>query len=109
MRDGVYKVCLEGGGIKGFMIGTLSEGRLTGCDQTHHVTGYVKSVGNHHKGALIMKRHAHCDSMVEIANMDTIDVSFYGICGSLLGEFDARIKGRSDLPVKATFQWLCGL
>jgi hypothetical protein len=108
MRDGIYKVCLEGGGIKGFMIGTLANGRVTGCDQTHHVTGYVKSDGNRHKGEMTMRRHAHRDGFVEIANMDQIDVSFAGICGASFGEFDARITGRPDLPVKATFQWLCG-
>jgi hypothetical protein len=108
MRDGIYKVHISGGGIKGFMIGTLNQGRLTGCDQSHHVTGYVKSVGNHHKGEMVMHRHAKPDGFVEIANMDVIEIAFAGICGASVGEFDARITGRPDLPIKATFQWICG-
>jgi hypothetical protein len=109
MRDGIYKVWLAGGGVKVFMIGTLCDGRVTGCDQTHHVTGHVRKIGNRHHGEMLMERHGHCDGFVEIANMDRIEVSFTGICGTSVGEFDARIAGRPDLPVKASFQWICGL
>lgn len=109
MRDGIYKVFLEGRGIKGFMLGALANGRITGCDQTHHVTGYVRSEGTRHEGTLVMKRHARPKGFVEIANMDEIEVSFWGICGTSFGEFDSCIEGKPDLPVKASFQWLCDL
>lgn len=108
MQDGFYKVSLEGGGVKGFMIGTMSEGHLTGCDQTHHVTGNLQFDGSRLSGRLTMTRHAKPEYFVEIANMDVIEVNFSGICGANCGEFNARIEGRPDLPVKACFQRLCG-
>ena len=108
MRDGIYKVYLEGGGVKGFMIGALSNGVVTGCDQTHHVTGTVKNRGTHHEGYFVMTRHDRRDDFTEIANMDVIQVRFSGICAASVGEFDARIVDRPDLPVKASFHWVCG-
>lgn len=108
MRDGIYKVYIEGGGIKGFMIGALNNGFVTGCDQTHHVTGTVKKNGSRHDGHMVMTRHARPEGFKEIANMDVIEVRFTGICAASVGEFEARITGRPDLPVKASFQWVCG-
>ena len=107
MRDGIYKVSLASGPLKGLIIGTLSEGRVTGCDQTHHVTGHVSHAGSRHKGKMVMTRHARPEGFVEIANLDVITVSFEGICGESFGQFDARIAENPDLKVTATFQWMC--
>ena len=93
MRDGIYKVSLASGDRKGLIIGTVHEGLITGCDQTHHVTGRVS--------------HARPEGFVEIANLDTITVRFAGICGESFGQFDARIAENPDLNVQATFQWMC--
>lgn len=109
MRDGTYKVYLDGGGVKGFVIGTLCEGRITGCDQTHHVIGTVADDGSRVRGSMTMTRHARVEGFTEIADLDLIEVTFSGIGGAVTGEFDARIAGRPELPVTATFQWLCGL
>ena len=107
MRDGMYKVIIEGRGVKILMIGTLTDGRLIGCDPTHHVTGWVRESGSRFRGSLQMRRHAKPAGFVEIANLDVIDVTFEGIGGTSFGAFDARIEGHPDLPVKANFQWLC--
>jgi hypothetical protein len=107
MRDGIYKVSLVSGGRKGLMIGTVHDGLVTGCDQTHHVIGKVSHEGNRHKGTLVMTRHACPDGFAEIANLDVITVSFAGICGDSFGQFDARIAENPGLKVQATFQWMC--
>ena len=107
MRDGIYKVSLASGGRKGLIIGTVHEGLVTGCDQTHHVTGHVGHDGNRVKGRMTMTRHARPDGFAEIANLDIITVSFAGICGDSFGQFDARIAENPNLKVKATFQWMC--
>ncbi len=107
MRDGIYKVVLESGGLKGLIIGTLHEGLVIGCDQTHHITGHVSQQGSRHKGKMVMRRHARPKGFVEIANLDVITVAFAGICGSCFGQFDAKLAERPDLQVKATFQWMC--
>jgi hypothetical protein len=107
MRDGIYKVRLAAGGLKGFVIGALSGGRLTGCDQTHHVTGQVEYDGRRLGGTMVMTRHSRPPGFVEIANLDTITVSFAGICGDSFGEFEAKIMEKPELPVTATFQWIC--
>jgi hypothetical protein len=107
MRDGIYKVSLASGDRKGLIIGTVHEGLITGCDQTHHVTGRVSHEGNRHKGTMVMTRHARPEGFVEIANLDTITVRFAGICGESFGQFDARIAENPDLNVQATFQWMC--
>jgi len=109
MRDGIYKVILDSRGLKGLIIGALSDGRVTGCDQTHHVTGSVKRDGSRMSGTLVMKRHARPPEFVEIANLDTITVRFSGICSDNFGQFDAKIVEKPDLPVNATFHWLCEL
>jgi hypothetical protein len=109
MRNGIYKVTLESGGLKGLIIGTLHEGLVTGCDQTHHVTGHVSQQGNRHKGTMVMRRHARLEGFVEIANLDVITVNFSGICGDSFGQFDAKLVEKPDLLVKATFQWMCEL
>jgi glutamate synthase domain-containing protein 3 len=109
MRDGIYKVTLESGGLKGLIIGTLCDGLVTGCDQSHHVTGYVRQQGSRHKGTMVLSRHARPEGFVEIANLDHITVNFSGICGDSFGQFDAKIAEKTDLPVKATFQWMCEL
>jgi hypothetical protein len=107
MRDGIYKVRLASGGLKGFIMGTLSGDRLTGCDQTHHVTGNVKQDGRRVGGTMVMTRHSRPPNFVEIANLDTITIRFAGICGDSFGEFEAEILEKPDLPVTATFQWVC--
>jgi hypothetical protein len=107
MRDGMYKVVISGRGVKILMIGTLSNGRLLGCDPTHHVTGTVRETGSRFRGRLTMRRHAKPDGFVEIANLDEINVSFEGIGGTSFGEFDSRIEGHPELKVRAAFQWLC--
>lgn len=107
MRDGVYKVTLESGSLKGLLIGTLYDGAVTGCDQSHHVTGKVVQRGNRIKGDMVMRRHARPKDFVEIANLDTITVSFEGIGGESFGQFDATIAENPDLHVKASFQWMC--
>ena len=105
MRDGIYKVTLKSGGLKGLIIGTLHDGLVTGCDQTHHVTGAVSQQGSRLKGKMVMRRHARPEGFVEIANLDLITVNFSGICG----QFDAKLAEKPGLPVKATFQWMCEL
>jgi hypothetical protein len=107
MRDGIYTVSLVSGSLKGLLIGTVHDGRVTGCDQTHHVTGHVSHVGNRHQGKLVMTRHARPEGFVEIANLDVITVSFDGICGDSFGQFDARVAEKPDLKVKASFRWMC--
>jgi hypothetical protein len=107
MRDGIYKVRLSCGDRKGFVIGALNDGRMTGCDQTHHVTGQVKRDGGHLGGTLVMTRHSRPPGFVEIANLDTITVRFAGICGDGFGEFECKILEKPELPVTATFQRLC--
>ena len=107
MRDGIYKVSLASGDRKGLLIGTLHEGLVTGCDQTHHVTGHVDQDGHRVKGKMVMTRHARPEGFIEIANLDVITVSFDGICGDSFGQFDARIAENPGLKVKATFQWMC--
>lgn len=107
MRDGVYKVRLACGSLKGFIIGTLRGERLTGCDQTHHVTGNVRQDGRHVGGTMVMTRHSRPPGFVEIANLDTITVRFAGICADSVGEFEAEILENPHLPVSATFQWVC--
>jgi hypothetical protein len=107
MRDGIYTVTLEAGGLNGLLIGTLHDGLITGCDQTHHVTGKVVQRGNRIKGGMVMRRHARPEGFVEIANLDTITVSFDGIGGDGVGAFDAKVAEKPALRVKATFQWLC--
>jgi hypothetical protein len=107
MRDGIYKVTLESGDLRGLLIGTLYEGKVTGCDETHHVTGKVVHKGNRIKGDMVMRRHAKPEGFVEIANLDTITVSFEGISGESFGQFDAKVAERPDLRIKATFQWMC--
>lgn len=107
MRDGMYKVIISGGAVKILMIGTLANGRLLGCDPTHHATGWVRESGSRFRGSVQMHRHAKPEGFVEIANLDFIDVSFEGIAGTSFGEFDARIEGHPELKVRAAFQWLC--
>jgi len=109
MRDGVYQVHLASQGLTGFIIGTMCDGRLTGCDQTHHVTGYIRRDGSRFKGTLAMKRHARPPGFREIANLDDFEVRFSGICGDSFGQFDARIVDKPGLPVTATFRWVCEL
>ena len=108
MQDGIYKVYLEGGGVTGFMIGTLADGRLTGCDQTHHVPGWFKRDGSKFTTLLKFTRHDRPEGFVEIANLDDFEVEVSGICGASFGQFKARIVGKPELPVLATFQRLCG-
>jgi hypothetical protein len=107
MRDGIYKVILTSGTMKGLIIGTLHEGLVTGCDQSHHVTGDVSQQGSHLKGTMVLRRHARPEGFIEMANLDVITVNFSGICGDSFGQFDAKLVERPDLPVKATFQWMC--
>jgi hypothetical protein len=109
MRDGIYQVHLKSRELPGFMIGTLCNGRLTGCDQTHHVTGQIRRDGSRFSGRLFMKRHARPAWFHEIANLDDFEVRFSGICGDSFGEFDATIVDKPGIPVVATFQWVCDL
>jgi hypothetical protein len=109
MRNGVYKVHLKSRGLTGFILGSLSNGRLTGCDQTHHVTGQIKREGSRFGGTLLMKRHSRPPDFQEIANLDDFEVRFSGICGDSFGQFEARIVEMPGLPVTATFQWVCDL
>lgn len=107
MRDGIYKVTLQAGEMKGLIIGALHDGQITGCDKTHFVTGTYTHNGARISGVFVMQRHTQRDDVVEIANLDDITAHFSGICGDCFGELDAVVKGRPDLKVKATFRKIC--
>jgi hypothetical protein len=109
MRDGIYKVFFEAGDCKGFNIVAASEGTIAGCDQTHFTTGTYQIKGNRVTADLHMTRHTKRVDFVEIADQDEIDITMNGICGAGVGQFDARVVGRSDIAIVATFQWLCEL
>ncbi len=109
MRDGIYKVLFESHGRKGFNIVAASDGVITGCDQTHFTTGTYEIDGNRLKANLHMTRHSKRADFIEIADQDEIDIKMSGICSLGFGQFDARVAGRSDIDVTATFQWVCDL
>lgn len=109
MRDGIYKVFFEAGDCKGFNIIAASAGTIAGCDQTHFTTGTYKIDGNRFTADLHMSRHSKRDDFIEIADQDEIDIEMDGICSLGFGQFDARVVGRSDIAIVATFQWLCEL
>jgi len=106
MRDGIYKVSLQSGPLKGLLIGTLHDGRITGCDQTHHVTGEVIEIGGRITGTMVMHRHDKPEGFTEIANIDVITVRFDGIAADSVGQFDATVAEKPGLKVKAAFQCL---
>jgi hypothetical protein len=106
MRDGIYKVTLESGGIKGVVIGALRDGQITGCDRTHFVTGSYKRKGNRLSGTFSFRRHSRRDGVVEIANLDDFDVRFTGIGSDGFGELHSVVPGKHGPMVKATFRWI---
>ncbi len=106
MRDGMYKVTLAAGGIKGLIIGALRGNRMTGCDQTHFVTGTVKRDGNRVSGTFRLTRHSRHADFQEIANLDDFEVRFTGIGSDSFGEFESEILGKPGLTVKSTFRWI---
>lgn len=107
MRDGIYKVALEADGLKGMMVGAMRNGRLTGCDQSHFVTGTFKRNGHRINGSFRMTRHTRHPNIREIANLDEFNVNFSGICGESFGQFEAKVPERPGLVVYATFRWVC--
>jgi len=106
MRDGIYVVSLEAGGIKGLIIGTLRDGLMTGCDRTHLVTGSYKQKGNRLGGRFAFRRHTRRPDITEIANLDNFEVQFSGIGGDGFGEIHTGVPGKPGLTVKASFRWL---
>jgi hypothetical protein len=109
MRDGIYKVFFESAGHKGFNIVAASDGIISGCDQTHFTTGHYRIDGSRLTADLHMSRHTKRDDFIEIADQDEIDIEMDGICSLGFGQFDARVIGRPEIDVTATFQWLCDL
>jgi hypothetical protein len=107
MRDGIYKVDLSAGPMKGLMLGAMKDGVLTGCDQSHYVTGSYTRKGARVSGVFNFKRHSSRDDFKEIAYLDDFTVQFSGICGESFGQFESVVPGRPGLIVKATFRWLC--
>jgi hypothetical protein len=109
MRDGIYKVLFESHGRTGFNIVAASNGVIAGCGYTHFTTGTYKIDDNQFKARLHLTRHSKRDDCIEIVNQDEIDIKMSGICSLGFGEFDARVVGRSDIDIIATFQWVCDL
>lgn len=107
MREGFYRVIIEGNGIKGVLIGTLCDGRITGSDRTHRVAGVIREKGSHFSGTMTLTRYQKRDDIPEIAHLDRIDVTFSGFSSESFGQFEAKLQQRPDLNVKASFQYLC--
>jgi len=107
MRDGIYKVYLDAGGAKGFIIGAMRDGHITGCDQTHFITGRFSRRGNRVKGSFIFKRHSRRSDFREIANLDDFETPFSGVCSDSFGQLEAAVPERPGLKVVATFRWVC--
>lgn len=107
MREGIYAVSLESGGIKGLIIGALRNGAITGCDRTHFVNGTYKKKGNRLSGVFTFSRHTKRPDLREIANLDAFEVAFTGIGGDGFGELQSGVPGKPGQKVKATFRWLC--
>lgn len=106
MREGVYKVTLESGEVKGLIIGALRGGHITGCDRTHFVTGTYKRRGNRLSGTFTFTRHSRRADIPEIANLDNFEVNFTGIGGDGFGELHSIVPGKPSHKVKATFRWI---
>lgn len=106
LRDGIYKVVVKGQGATGLVMGALQNGHLTGCDQSHFVTGQCAYHGNRINGEFHFKRHSRPENFHEFAQLDSFTAHFNGICSDTFGEFESHVEGRPDLKLTASFHWL---